>query len=161
MTQVAGDWIWRDCKGNAYGVWPIRKDKVVMSQWAHRLLNLGSPEAATAWPVAMAAQPAKQEEAEGTCSCLVWKTSQLSGALGKKGQAEQEHMGDLSPSDWGNPFFMASQNLHVPQFGMSTGLCATWGLFSLCRRGHHACHCDTLAALISAGTRPPDLRVYY
>jgi hypothetical protein len=36
-----------------------------MSQWAHHLWNLESPEAAPAWPVAMAAQPAKQEEAGG------------------------------------------------------------------------------------------------
>jgi hypothetical protein len=69
-----------DLKGSAYTVGPIRKDMIVMSQWAHSPLNLESPEAASAWPVDMASQPAKQEEAEGRCPCLVWKTSQLSVA---------------------------------------------------------------------------------
>jgi hypothetical protein len=80
MTQVTGDWKGRFLKGSAYAVQPIRKDMIVMSQLAYSPLNLGSPEAAPAWPVAMAAQPAKQEEAEGRCPCLVWKTSQLSVA---------------------------------------------------------------------------------
>jgi hypothetical protein len=31
----------------------------VMSQWAQSPLNLESPEAGAAWPVSMAAQPAK------------------------------------------------------------------------------------------------------
>jgi hypothetical protein len=56
-------------------VQPIRKDMVVESQWTHYPWNLESPEAASAWPFAMAAQPAKQEKAEGRCLCLVWKTS--------------------------------------------------------------------------------------
>jgi hypothetical protein len=38
---------------------------VVMSQWALHPRNLESPEAASAWPVAVAAQPAKQEEPRG------------------------------------------------------------------------------------------------
>jgi hypothetical protein len=67
MTQVGGDWRGRVLKGSAYAVQPIRKDIVVMSQWAHSPLNLESTEAAPAWPVAMASQPAKQEEAEGRC----------------------------------------------------------------------------------------------
>ena len=53
---------------------------LVISQWAHSPLNLESPESAFSWPVAMAAQPTKQEKAEGKCPCLVWKTSQLSVA---------------------------------------------------------------------------------
>jgi hypothetical protein len=69
--------------------------------------------------------------------------------LGKRGQAEQEHMGDLSPLDWGNPFWTASQSFYVPRFGMSTSLCATWGWFSLCRTGRLGPHYDTHAALIS------------
>jgi hypothetical protein len=80
MTQVAGDWRGRVLKGSAYTIQPIRKDVIMMSQCAHSPLNLGSPEATPDWPVAMAAQPAKQEEAEGRCPCLVWKTSQLSVA---------------------------------------------------------------------------------
>jgi hypothetical protein len=67
-------------RGSAYAVQPTRKDLVVMSQWALCPWNLESPEEASAWPVAVAAQPAKQEESEGRCHCLVRKTSQLSGA---------------------------------------------------------------------------------
>ena len=48
-------------------------------------LNLESPEAGLC-PVAMAAQPAKQEEAEGRCPCLLWKTSQLSVACENGGR---------------------------------------------------------------------------
>jgi hypothetical protein len=80
VTQVAGACRGRGLKESVYTVWPIRKDLVVMSQWAQHPWNLESPEAAPAWPVAMAAQPAKQEEVGGRCPCLVWKTSQLSGA---------------------------------------------------------------------------------
>jgi hypothetical protein len=58
---------------------PIKKDLVVMSQWAHCPWTLESPEAAPAWPVAIAAQPAKQKEARGRFSYLVWKTSHLRG----------------------------------------------------------------------------------
>jgi hypothetical protein len=79
-TQEAGSWRGRGLRGRAYAVQPIRKDLVVMSQWAHSPWNLESPETAPAWPVAMAAQPAKQEEAGGRCPCVVWKTSHLSGA---------------------------------------------------------------------------------
>jgi hypothetical protein len=79
-TQMPGDWRGQGLRMSAYTVWPVRKDLVVMSQWAHEPWNLESPEAAAAWPVAMAAQPAKQKEAGGWCSCLVWKSSQLSGA---------------------------------------------------------------------------------
>jgi hypothetical protein len=53
---------------------------VVMSQWPQSPLKLGSPEAAHAWPVPLAAQQAMQEEAGGRCPCLVWKTSQLTVA---------------------------------------------------------------------------------
>jgi hypothetical protein len=63
-------------KFSAFTVRPIRKDMVVMSQWAHCPLTLESPEAAPACPVAMATEPAKQKEAEGRWPCLVWKTSQ-------------------------------------------------------------------------------------
>jgi hypothetical protein len=79
-TQATGSWRGRGLVGSAYTVWPIRKDLVVMSQWAQHPWILESPEAAPSWPVAMAAQPAKQKEAGGWCSCLVWKSSQLSGA---------------------------------------------------------------------------------
>jgi hypothetical protein len=72
-----------------------------MSQFAHCPWNLESPEAAPAWPVAMAAQPTKQEEAGGRCPCLVWKTSHLNGAR-EMGQVEQNHMGDLSTSGLGD-----------------------------------------------------------
>jgi hypothetical protein len=41
-------------------------------------LKLESPEAAPAWPVAMAPQPAKQEEAEGRYPWSVLKSPQLS-----------------------------------------------------------------------------------
>jgi hypothetical protein len=34
-TKVAGVYRGRVLSGNAYTVWPIRKDLVVMSQWAH------------------------------------------------------------------------------------------------------------------------------
>jgi hypothetical protein len=78
MTQVAGDWSGRVCKGSPYAVRTIREDMVVMSKWDHIPLNLGSPEAAPAWPVPMEVQQAMQEEAEGRCACLVWKTCQLS-----------------------------------------------------------------------------------
>jgi hypothetical protein len=76
MTQGAGDCVGRVLKGSAYAVLLIRKHMVVMSQWAHSHLNLESPEASPACPIAMAAQRAKQEKAEGRCPCLVWKTSQ-------------------------------------------------------------------------------------
>jgi hypothetical protein len=79
-TQVAGAWSGRGLRGSAYPVWPIRKDLVVMSQWAHCPWNLESPEAASAWPVARSAQPAQQKEVGGRCPCLVQNTSQLSGA---------------------------------------------------------------------------------
>jgi hypothetical protein len=36
--------------GSGNMVWPIRKDLVVMSEWAHCSWNLESPEAAPAWP---------------------------------------------------------------------------------------------------------------
>jgi hypothetical protein len=60
-TQVAEsrrEWV---LKGSAYQVRPIRTEMVVMSQWAQHPCMLECPEAAPAWPVAMAAQPAKQE----------------------------------------------------------------------------------------------------
>jgi hypothetical protein len=69
---------------SAYAVWPIRTDLVVMSQWAHSPWNLESTKAASAWPIAMATQPAKQEVPGGRCPCLVRKTSQLSGASGNR-----------------------------------------------------------------------------
>jgi hypothetical protein len=53
---------------SAYAVRPIQKDLAVMSQWAHSPWNLENTEAASAWPVAMAAQPAKQEEPGGRCA---------------------------------------------------------------------------------------------
>jgi hypothetical protein len=52
----------------------------VMSLWVHHPWNLESPEAAPAWPVAMAAHPPKQEEDGGVCPGLVWKTSLLINA---------------------------------------------------------------------------------
>jgi hypothetical protein len=79
-TQVAGDWRGRGCRGSAYVVWPIRKDLAVMSQWDHSPRILESPEAAPAWPVAMAVQLAMQEEAGGRSSSLVWKTCPLIGS---------------------------------------------------------------------------------
>jgi hypothetical protein len=82
MTQGAGDCVGRVLKGSAYAVLLIRKHMVVMSQWAHSHLNLESPEASPACPIAMAAQRAKQEKAEGRCPCLVWKTSQWCVAYG-------------------------------------------------------------------------------
>jgi hypothetical protein len=54
-------------------------DMAVMSQWEHSPWNRENPEAAPAWPVAMAAQPAKQEGGGGRCPCIVWKTSLLTG----------------------------------------------------------------------------------
>jgi hypothetical protein len=56
---------WRVLRGSAYAVRPIWKNMVVMSQWAHSPWNKESPEVAPASPAPMAAQPAKQEEAEG------------------------------------------------------------------------------------------------
>jgi hypothetical protein len=53
----------RGLRRSAYRVRPIRKILVVMSQWAKTPWNLEGPEAAPVWLVAMAAQPAKQEEA--------------------------------------------------------------------------------------------------
>jgi hypothetical protein len=64
-------------RGRAYTVQPIRKELIGMSQLAHCHWNLDSPEAAPAWPVAMAAQPAKQEEPGRRCPCFLWKISQL------------------------------------------------------------------------------------
>jgi hypothetical protein len=44
-----------------------------MSQWAHSPWNKESPEVAPASPAPMAAQPAKQEEAEGVlCGLEKW-----------------------------------------------------------------------------------------
>jgi hypothetical protein len=71
-----------------------------MSQWAHHPWNLESPKAAPAWPVTMAAQPAKQEEAGGRCPSLVWKTSQLIGALGKWGRDNRSTWVTLAHQDW-------------------------------------------------------------
>jgi hypothetical protein len=53
---------------------------VVKSQWAHCPWNLKSPEAAPVLPVAMVAQQPKQAKLEEGVPCLVWKTSQLTGA---------------------------------------------------------------------------------
>jgi hypothetical protein len=68
---------WGGLRGRAYTVQPIRKELIGMSQLAHCHWNLDSPEAAPAWPVAMAAQPAKQEEPGRRCPCFLWKISQL------------------------------------------------------------------------------------
>jgi hypothetical protein len=75
-TQVAEMEGW-GLRRSAYVVWPMRKNLVVMSQWAH---YPWSPDAATVWPVARAAQSAKQKEAGLKYPSLVWKTSQLCGA---------------------------------------------------------------------------------
>jgi hypothetical protein len=91
----------------------------------------------------------QEKEAEGWCPCPVRKTSQWSVAQGNGGQAEQEHIGDLRRSGWGNQFFTAVQIIRVSRFSMSTGLCATWGWISLCRIGRRGSHCDTTTALIS------------
>jgi hypothetical protein len=77
-TQLAGSW--RGTIGSANAVQPIRTDLVVMLKWAHCPWFFESPGAAPAWPVAMAAQPTKQEEVGRMCPCLVGKISQLIGA---------------------------------------------------------------------------------
>jgi hypothetical protein len=74
-------WRWEGwgLRKSAYAVWPITKDLVVMSQWVHRPWNLKISQAALVWPVAVF--PASQaRRTVGMCPCLVWKTSQLSGA---------------------------------------------------------------------------------
>jgi hypothetical protein len=105
MTQGGGDCVGSVLKGSAYTVWPIRKDMVVMSQWAHSHLNLESPEASPACPVAMAAQRAKQEKAEGRCPCLVWKTSQWSVAT-------EMGVGRTGAHGWTEPIRLWESILH-------------------------------------------------
>jgi hypothetical protein len=64
--QVDGEWRRRGLRGCAYMVWPIRNDLALMSQWAQHPWNLESPEAAPAWPFAMAAQqPSRKKLEEG------------------------------------------------------------------------------------------------
>jgi hypothetical protein len=147
-TQVAGDWRGRGLRGSAYVVWPIWKDLVVMSQWAHCPWNLESLEAAPVWPVAMAAQPAKQKEASGRCPCLLWKTSQLIGSR-EMGLVEHEHMGDLSISRLGDSILRDLPKLPCPTvFSVHRSLChLAW--ISLHRTGCPGPHCGTKAALIS------------
>jgi hypothetical protein len=58
-TKVAGVWRVRGLSGSANTVWAIRKDLMVLSQWAHITRNWECPQAGPAWPVAMAAKPVK------------------------------------------------------------------------------------------------------
>jgi hypothetical protein len=125
-----------------------------MLQWAHSPWNLKSPEAATAWPVTMAAQPAKKEEAGGRYPCHVWKTSQLSGALGKWGRDSRSIWVTLARQDWAFHSSPASLSYHAPWFGVSTGPLRPFGAWiSPSRTGHPESHCGTQPGLIS-GAQP-------
>jgi hypothetical protein len=77
---VSGYWRGMGLRGCGYVVWSIREELAVRSEWAHCPWNFESPEETPAWPVAMVAHPAKQEEDGGRCSCLVWMTSLLINA---------------------------------------------------------------------------------
>jgi hypothetical protein len=147
---VPGDCRGRGLRGRGYTVWLIRKYLIVISQWGHGPWNLETPEAAPAWPVAMAAQPAKQEEAGGRCRCLLWKTSQLSRVYQNgAGQARSTWV-IWTHQNWGIPFFKASLSYHAPGMLVSIGLCAIWAWISPSRTGQSGPHCGTQAALISA-----------
>jgi hypothetical protein len=56
-TKVASVWIRRGLTRSGYAVPLIRKYLFVMSQWAHITRDWECPQAAPAWPVAMAAKP--------------------------------------------------------------------------------------------------------
>jgi hypothetical protein len=81
-TKVAGVWKEWGLRGSTYTVWPLRKDLVVMSQWAHITRNWECP-----WqllPALLLWQPSQwMEEAGGRCPCFVCKLSQISVAWGK------------------------------------------------------------------------------
>jgi hypothetical protein len=84
-------------RGCAYTIWPIRKDLVVISRWAHCPWNLESPEAASACPVSMTTWPAKQEEPGGSTPVLCRRLLSYVGPR-ETGQVQQENMGDLTTS---------------------------------------------------------------
>jgi hypothetical protein len=70
--------------------------------------------------------------------------------LGIRGRCSRSTWVTWPHQNWGIPFFMASLSYLAPQFGESTGLCATRAWSSPSRTGHPGPNCGTQAALISA-----------
>jgi hypothetical protein len=120
-----------------------------MSQWDHSPWNMESPEAAPAWPVAIAAQPAKREAAGGRCwkSCV--EDFSFNWVLGVQVTYDRSTRVTWAHQDWVIPFFTASVSYHATELLVSTGLCVIWAWISLSRTGQ-ASRCDAQAALVSA-----------